>query len=216
MSQFLGAVHAARVPVAGLVFHCSWGEAGAVFTGSTPSSFHLASIPENRNLTEYYSAVEPGVMVVVWASMLQERRILVTSSRLSRLSACVQAANTLIYPMSWQHIFIPVLPAHLMDYLSAPMPFLIGVPGPLMSRVKLAELGEVVILDADAGTVETPFQDLESLPGEVLNALRKSLSPGRGLLGDSVARAFLQALVHLIGKGSRLHCPLFSYVSGRH
>jgi hypothetical protein len=34
--------------------------------------------------------------------------------------------------MHWQHIFIPVLPNHLIDYLSAPMPFLIGVPAPIM------------------------------------------------------------------------------------
>ena len=33
----------------------------------------------------------------------------------------------------------------------------------------------------------------------MLSSLRRSLKPGTGLLGDSVARAFLQALVHLIG-----------------
>ena len=92
-----------------------------------------------------------------------------------------------------------VLPAQLMDYLSAPMPFLIGVPDPLMKRIRLAELGDVVILDADNNKVETPFDDLDSIPTEVLSNLRRSLKPGTGLLGDSVARAFLQALVHLIG-----------------
>merc|ERR1719472_472148 len=104
-------------------------------------------------------------MIGMFASMLHERRIIVTSSRLSRLSACVQAANTLIYPMFWQHIFIPVLPHHLMDYLSAPMPFLIGVPDPLMKRIRRAELGEVVILDADNNKVETPFDDLNTSVG---------------------------------------------------
>ena len=91
----------------------------------------------------------------------------------------------------------------------------------LMLMLRRAELGEVVILDADNNKVETPFADLESLPGEVqtsrptssyfllqllllvilqvLSNLRRSLKPGTGLLGDSVARAFLQALVHLIG-----------------
>lgn len=67
-------------------------------------------------------------MMVIFASMLYERRIVFTSKRLSRLSACVQAANAVLYPMNWQHIFIPVLPMSLIDYLLAPMPFLIGVP----------------------------------------------------------------------------------------
>jgi len=197
LSSFLSNVHSARIPLPGLVFHVQWDQ--NVFTAPTPSSFHLPSIPENRNLTEYFNAVDSNTMLMIFASMLYERRILITSRKLSRLSACVQAANTLIYPMSWQHIFIPVLPAHLMDYLSAPMPFLIGVPEPLMKRIRRAEVGDVVILDADNNKVETPFDDLESFPAEVLSNLRRALKPGTGLLGDSVARAFLQALVHLIG-----------------
>lgn len=67
-------------------------------------------------------------MMIIFASMLYERRIIFTSKRLTRLSACVQSANDVIYPMIWQHIFIPVLPMALIDYLLAPMPFLIGVP----------------------------------------------------------------------------------------
>ena len=52
--------------------------------------------------------------------------------------------------MDWQHIFIPILPRHLADYLAAPMPFLIGVPAPIMAEsVKQHELSEVVVLDAD-------------------------------------------------------------------
>jgi len=197
LTTFLKSVHCARIPLPGLVFHVQWDQ--NIFTSPTPSSFHLPSIPENRNLTEYFNAVDSNTMLIIFASMLYERRILITSRKLSRLSACVQAANTLIYPMFWQHIFIPVLPAQLMDYLSAPMPFLIGVPELLMKRIRRSELGDVVILDADNNRVETPFEDLESFPTEVLSNLRKSLKPGSGLLGDSVARAFLQSLVHLIG-----------------
>jgi len=197
LSTFLSSVHSARLPLPGLVFHVQWGQ--NVFTSPTPSSFHLPSIPENRNLTEYFNAVDSNTMLIIFASMLYERRILITSRKLSRLSACVQAANALIYPMFWQHIFIPVLPAQLMDYLSAPMPFLIGVPEPLMKRVRRAEVGDIVVLDADNNKIDTPFDDLESLPLEVVSNLRRALKPGTGLLGDSVARAFLQALVHLIG-----------------
>lgn len=60
--------------------------------------------------------------------MLFERRIIFTSKKLYRLSACVQSANAILYPMNWQHIFIPVLPQSLIDYLLAPMPYLIGLP----------------------------------------------------------------------------------------
>ena len=68
----------------------------------------------------------------MFAALLNERRIVITSKKLSRLTSCIQAANSLLYPMSWQHIYIPVLPKHLIEYLSAPMPYLIGVPAPVM------------------------------------------------------------------------------------
>lgn len=80
------------------------------------------------NLAEYYTAVSSENMIIMFASILFERRIIFTSKKLSRLSACVQAANAILYPMNWQHIFIPVLPKTLIDYLSAPMPYLIGLP----------------------------------------------------------------------------------------
>ena len=65
--------------------------------------------------------------------------------------------------------------------------------------MKTHELGEAVILDADSNVIQSPFSDLESIPTEVSSNLKKSLRSHKDLLGDSVARAFLQALVHLIG-----------------
>jgi hypothetical protein len=37
-------------------------------------------------------------------------------------------------------------------------------------RVRKADLGDVVVLDADNNKVETPFQDLESLPPDVVSS----------------------------------------------
>lgn len=33
-----------------------------------------------------------------------------------QLTACLHASAALLYPMFWQHIYIPVLPPHLLDY----------------------------------------------------------------------------------------------------
>lgn len=37
------------------------------------------------------------------------------------------ALCSLLFPFYWQHIYIPLLPAKLLDYLQAPVPFLVGV-----------------------------------------------------------------------------------------
>jgi len=38
----------------------------------------------------------------------------------------------------------------------------------ILQKVLKSDLGEVVILDADNNTIESPFQDLESLPQDVV------------------------------------------------
>ena len=192
-----------RLPDPGAPFHISWaskdGTTHQDFTSSVPDPYGLPSIPENRNLSEYYNAVGTETMLAIFAAMLHERRIMIISKKLYRLTACVQAANSLIYPMSWQHLYIPILPKHLVDYLSAPMPYLIGVPQPLFRRARPEEYGDAVVVDVDTNTISSPFHDVMQLPSEVIMNFKRSLRSHRDLLGDAVARAFLQAIVHLIG-----------------
>lgn len=199
MGHFLESLYNTSVPEPGFQLKVVYDTDKNPFQCACSDHTKLPSIPENRNLTEYFNAVDATNMIVLFASMLHERRILITSRRLSRLSACVQAANALIYPMEWQHIYIPVLPNHLLDYLSAPMPFLIGVPAVTLARVSKTELGEVVILDVDNNKVETPFKDVETLPSEIVMPLKRSLRTHHQTLGDGVSQAFLRALVALMG-----------------
>lgn len=164
----------------------------------TPDNHALASIPQDRYLTEYYNALNVDNMITLFASALNERHILVTSKKLDRLSACVHVLNNLLYPMHWQHIFISVLPSDLLAYLQAPMPFLIGVPEPTFKKLKLNELGEAVLLLADDNVVRTPHDDVRNLPPGIVSSIKSELK-NQGALGDSVSRAFLRALVMLIG-----------------
>ncbi|XP_047230180.1 DENN domain-containing protein 1B isoform X3 [Girardinichthys multiradiatus] len=127
----------------------------------------LPTIPESRNLTEYFVAVDVNNMLQLYASMLHERRIIITSRKLSTLTACVHGATALVFPMYWQHIFIPVLPPHLLDYCCAPMPYFVGVHYSLLERVRSRSLEDVVILNVDTNTLETPFDDLHNLPSDV-------------------------------------------------
>ncbi|XP_022064327.2 DENN domain-containing protein 1B isoform X2 [Acanthochromis polyacanthus] len=163
-----------------------------------PDPRSLPSIPENRNLTELIVAVDVGNLLQLYASLLFERRILIFASKLSTLTSCVHALSAVLYPMYWQHIFIPVLPPHLLDYCCAPMPYLIGVHTSL-SEVRSRGLEEVVILNVDTNMLETPFDDLKKIPSDVMSELkvclkRQAVSPGCG-----VSLAFLKAQALLFG-----------------
>ncbi|XP_071032121.1 DENN domain-containing protein 1B-like isoform X1 [Oncorhynchus clarkii lewisi] len=164
-----------------------------------PDPRGLPSIPESRNLTELVVAVDVSNLLQLYASMLFERRILILSSKLSTLTACVHALSAVLYPMYWQHIFIPVLPPHLLDYCCAPMPFLIGVHSSLTERVRSRGLEDVVILNVDTNTIESPFEDLKKIPADVVSGLKLCLKRQAASAGVGVAKAFLRAQALLFG-----------------
>ncbi|XP_014651517.1 PREDICTED: DENN domain-containing protein 1C [Ceratotherium simum simum] len=164
-----------------------------------PDSGRLPSIPENRNLTELVVAVTDENIVGLFAALLAERRVLLTSSKLSTLTSCVHASCALLYPMHWEHVLIPTLPPHLLDYCCAPMPYLIGVHASLAERVREKALEDVVMMNVDSNTLETPFDDVQALPPDVVSLLRLRLRKVALAPGEGVSRLFLKAQALLFG-----------------
>ncbi|XP_021399366.2 DENN domain-containing protein 1A isoform X2 [Lonchura striata] len=193
-SELLETFHKLTIPEPGTSVHLG---VHSYFT--VPDTRELPSIPENRNLTEYFVAVDVNNMLHLYASMLYERRILICCSKLSTLTACIHGSAAMLYPMFWQHVYIPVLPPHLLDYCCAPMPYLIGIHLSLMEKVRSMALEDVVILNVDTNTLETPFDDLQSLPNDVVSALKNRLKKVSTTTGDGVARAFLKAQASFFG-----------------
>ncbi|XP_041616667.1 DENN domain-containing protein 1C isoform X1 [Vulpes lagopus] len=164
-----------------------------------PDSGRLPSIPENRNLTELVVAVTDENIVGLFAALLAERRVLLVSSKLSTLTSCVHASCALLYPMHWEHVLIPTLPPHLLDYCCAPMPYLIGVHSSLAERVREKALEEVVVMNVDSNILETPFDDVQALPPDVVSLLRLRLRKVALAPGEGVSRLFLKAQALLFG-----------------
>ncbi|XP_037046694.1 DENN domain-containing protein 1A isoform X3 [Bradysia coprophila] len=196
---FLSEAYNRGVPEPGASLKLFYNSGTNNFMFQRPSQFQLPSIPENHNLNLYYNFVDARNMISVFAAMLAERRIVFTSHRFDRLSSCVQAANAFLYPMVWQHIFIPILPMKMREILCAPMPFLIGVPEAVLKTMTRDELGEVVVLNCDNKTFDSPFDDVKSMPQELVSQLKKQLSNPSEHIGDRVSKIFLGILVQLIG-----------------
>ncbi|XP_042710354.1 DENN domain-containing protein 1A isoform X5 [Chrysemys picta bellii] len=139
---------------------------------SVPDITELPSIPENRNLTEYFVAVDVNNMLHLYASMLYERRILICCSKLSTLTACIHGSAAMLYPMFWQHVYIPVLPPHLLDYCCAPMPYLIGIHLSLMEVSALKNRLKKVSTTTGDGVARAFLKAQASFFGSYRNALK--------------------------------------------
>ncbi len=87
--------------------------------------------------------------LMVISAVLCEWRILFVSSSLQRLSQSAHAAMASLYPLVWQHTFIPILPAKLVDCAVAPTPFIIGIGKSLLGTVQKMPLSSVMIVNLD-------------------------------------------------------------------
>ncbi|KAL7845315.1 hypothetical protein AOLI_G00235070 [Acnodon oligacanthus] len=69
----------------------------------------------------------------------------------------------------------------------------------LSTRVRSRALEDVVILNVDTNTMESPHDDLKKLPSDVVTALKVRLKRQAASPGAGVARAFLRAQALLFG-----------------
>ncbi|KAG0611477.1 hypothetical protein M758_7G143900 [Ceratodon purpureus] len=66
-------------------------------------------------------------VLAMFACALLEKQMVVICPNLGVLSAVVLAIKPMIRPYEWQSLLLPVLPNKMLDFLDAPVPFIVGV-----------------------------------------------------------------------------------------
>lgn len=111
----------------------------------------------NLNFSQVFKYLSVDNILIVFAGMLTERKILFVSDHIHRLAESLEVLTYLLFPFYWRHIYIPVLPKKLVDFVCAPMPFIMGIhrsyiPDELMlSGVFLIDLDNNSILSDQEG-----------------------------------------------------------------
>ena len=59
-------------------------------------------------------------VVHLWYCLTMERKVLLVSSQKSILTVCSEILCSLLYPMKWSHLYVPLLPKFLCPILDAP------------------------------------------------------------------------------------------------
>lgn len=101
----------------------------------------------------------PAALLGALTALASERRVVVVARSVQELICLCESLLTLLYPLSWDFPYIPVLPAHLaVDCLSNPVPFLYGLTsgyaGRALAGVPEGDCEELVVLDATTGAVD--------------------------------------------------------------
>lgn len=90
---------------------------------------------------------------------LAEARIILLSSHTSMLHLASRTLTELLWPMTWAGIFIPVLPARLIQALEAPCPYIVGIER-RYERVELPE-DDFVLVDLDQDEIESTVPPIQ-------------------------------------------------------
>ncbi|KAH0788202.1 DENN domain-containing protein 1B isoform X2 [Histomonas meleagridis] len=118
-------------------------------------SLQLKNLDANENnllstfLTELFQTIDPYLVGTILTSIVLDNKIIVISSDLSKVSRTCFALLSLIHPIPWPGVFIPVLPHHLIDTLFAPFPYIIGIHSSLSNVLQSPEMDDHVFINVD-------------------------------------------------------------------
>uniref|UniRef100_A0A803T069 SET binding factor 2 n=1 Tax=Anolis carolinensis TaxID=28377 RepID=A0A803T069_ANOCA len=127
----------------------------------------------------------------LFCAVLTENKVLFHSASFQRLSDACRALESLMFPLKYSYPYIPILPAQLLEVLSSPTPFIIGVHSIFCNEIH--ELLDVIIADLDGGTIKIPeCIHLSPLPEPLLHQTQTALS-----LDKEVRGVFLRLFAQL-------------------
>jgi len=127
------------------------------------------------------SALGVSSTVRLLGALMLEQRVIFIGSRLGHVSSCAHAALTLLYPLKWQHIFIPILPTSMLSYACAPMPYVLGILARHVPQLEQEPIEDALYVHLDSGRISGGAEAgdvsaIASLPRPIMQSLERSLS----------------------------------------
>ncbi|NXU93988.1 DEN2D protein, partial [Xiphorhynchus elegans] len=121
--------------------------------------------------------LSPPLILHIFASAVLERRLIFLAEELSVLSQCIHAVAALLYPFTWAHTYIPVVPECLLDTVCCPTPFMVGIQMRHLEQLLEQPMEEALIVDLCQGKIIRAVGDEEEiLPAKLQNEVLTSLN----------------------------------------
>ncbi|XP_072336797.1 DENN domain-containing protein 2D-like isoform X1 [Scyliorhinus torazame] len=161
---------------------------------------------EHVDFSSLFKHLSEENVIQIFASLLLERRLIFLAEELSILSQCIHGIAALLYPFTWQHTFIPVLPKVMVDIVCSPTPFVVGVQRQFLEQLQELPIEECLMVDLHSGTfLKTVGDEHDILPHklykELLNALQNQRKANQSSqeLNDMVTNTFVLFFIKIVG-----------------
>ncbi|XP_024941578.1 DENN domain-containing protein 5A isoform X3 [Cephus cinctus] len=112
-------------------------------------------------LKDVFSWLGVDCVIQLFTCVLLENQVLLRSANFNKLMVVSECITALLFPFSWQHVYVPILPASLHHFLDAPVPFIMGLHAQNEGGIlKIASEANLCYVDIDKQTTQLP----EELP----------------------------------------------------
>ncbi|KAI2662212.1 DENN domain-containing protein 5A [Labeo rohita] len=120
-------------------------------------------------LQEVFELLGVENVLQLFTCALLEIQILLYSQHYQRLMTVAESITALMFPFQWQHVYVPILPASLLHFLDAPVPYLMGLHSNGQddrTKLELPQEANLCFVDIDNHFIELP-EDLPQFPNKL-------------------------------------------------
>ncbi|KAI3357467.1 hypothetical protein L3Q82_015507, partial [Scortum barcoo] len=166
----------------------------------------LDSWLEHVNFATLFDCLTDEEVLVVFASAVLERRIIFIADELGTLSQIIHAVAALLYPFTWQHTLISIVPEILIDVVMAPTPYLLGVQKHLLDQV--TDQSDLLVVDLSEDKKETFIVSIGDensiLPPKLQTEILEALSDRqKASTVEELNRVVSEAFLHFFVQNGR-------------
>uniref|UniRef100_A0A1B6CZ38 UDENN domain-containing protein n=2 Tax=Clastoptera arizonana TaxID=38151 RepID=A0A1B6CZ38_9HEMI len=128
-------------------------------------------------IREMFNFLGVDCVLQLFTCLLLENQILLCSCEYQRLMLVAESMTCLLFPFTWPHVYVPILPSSLHHFLDAPVPFVMGLHS-RENRINIPSEANLCYVDLDTRTIQLP-EELPSFPqksefiAEIMELLQK-------------------------------------------
>jgi WD40 repeat protein len=177
-------------PIAGAV-NCSVPFlSGSRFLLSLPPPTGLPSLPHGRAVASVCRLLGAEGLNFMLAAVLTECKILIHSQDIADIAMVAEVITALSYPFTWSLPYIPILPVGMLEFVEAPLSFILGIPTCNLQLIDPYALEELVVVDLDNGFSPADYFESRRSP----RTERKGPTPLPTNVATNISKAWYRLL----------------------
>ncbi len=111
----------------------------------------LPNINGHWGVSALFSRIHAGDLILILKTLMIERSVLIIGECPDLVTSCACALRELLKPYEWASTFMPLLPSDMLDFVTSPVPFIIGMAAVDKDSCRAIENDERVLEASSTG-----------------------------------------------------------------